>query len=130
MPYSRVYQTAQFGELMRDLEAHLRPLGPGAVPALRRSNETPLAAGEQLFTAEVVDRSRSTTPPTSSSSATRGRPLRAGGLGEYSGAELAEVSRSPSGPMRSARSARRPTSASSAPEYSPEAASPEGTTSG
>ena len=55
VPYSRVYQTAQFGELMRDLEAHLRPLGLERMPALRRSNETPLPPVEQLFTAEVVD---------------------------------------------------------------------------
>jgi hypothetical protein len=55
VPYSRVYQTAEFGELMSDLEAHLKPLGLNGMPTLRRSNETPLAPVEQLFTAEVVD---------------------------------------------------------------------------
>jgi Sulfotransferase family len=55
VPYTRVYQTAEFGELMRDLAAHLEPLGLERMPALRRSNETPLAPIEQLFTPEVVD---------------------------------------------------------------------------
>jgi hypothetical protein len=55
VPYTRVYQTAEFGELMRDLTAHLEPLGLEQMPALRRSNETPLAPIQQLFTPEVVD---------------------------------------------------------------------------
>jgi hypothetical protein len=54
VPYSRVYQTAEFGELMRDLEAHLRPFGLEEMPRLRRSNETPLLPVPALFSPEVA----------------------------------------------------------------------------
>ena len=54
MPYSRVYQTAEFGQLLRDLEAHLRPFGLGEMPRLRRSNETPLLPVPSLFSPEVA----------------------------------------------------------------------------
>jgi hypothetical protein len=94
VPYSRVYQTAQFGELMRDLEAHLKPLGLERMPALRRSNETPLAPVEQLFTAEVVDALQK---HYAADFEQFGYPdVVPSGLaasGEYSGAELAEISR-------------------------------------
>jgi hypothetical protein len=53
VPYSRIYKTAEFGDLMTDLEAHLRPLGLDAMPRLRRSNETPLLPIPALFTPEV-----------------------------------------------------------------------------
>ena len=94
VPYSRVYQTAQFGELMRDLEAHLKPLGLEQMPALRRSNETPLAPVEQLFTAEVVDTLQK---HYAADFEQFGYPdVVPSGLaasGEYSAAELAEVGR-------------------------------------
>ena len=94
VPYSRVYQTAQFGELMRDLEAHLRPLGLERMPALRRSNETPLPPVEQLFTAEVVDTLQK---HYAADFEQFGYPdVVPAGLapsGEYSAAELAEVGR-------------------------------------
>ena len=54
VPYSRVYQTAEFGQLLRDLEAHLRPFGLGEMPRLRRSNETPLLPVPSLFSPEVA----------------------------------------------------------------------------
>jgi hypothetical protein len=53
VPYSRIYKTAEFGELMRDLEAHLKPFGLDEMPRLRRSNETPLLPVAGLFTPEV-----------------------------------------------------------------------------
>lgn len=55
VPYSRIYQTAEFGDLMRDLENHLRPLGLEEMPRLRRSNETPLLPVRGLFTPEVTE---------------------------------------------------------------------------
>jgi hypothetical protein len=53
VPYSRIYKTAEFGDLMRDLEAHLKPFGLDEMPRLRRSNETPLLPVAALFTPEV-----------------------------------------------------------------------------
>ena len=53
VPYSKIYKTAEFRDLMRDLEAHLRPLGLEQMPRLRRSNETPLLPVAPLFTPEV-----------------------------------------------------------------------------
>ena len=53
VPYSRIYRTAEIGELMRDLEAHLRPFGLEEMPGLRRSNETPLLPVASLFTPQV-----------------------------------------------------------------------------
>ena len=53
VPYSRIYKTAEFGDLMSDLEAHLKPFGLDEMPRLRRSNETPLLPVASLFTPEV-----------------------------------------------------------------------------
>ena len=53
VPYSKIYKTAEFRDLMRDLEAHLRPFGLEQMPRLRRSNETPLLPVAPLFTPEV-----------------------------------------------------------------------------
>jgi hypothetical protein len=54
-PYSRVYRTSEIGLLLQELENHLRPLGLESMPALRRSNETPLRPIRALFTRETVD---------------------------------------------------------------------------
>ncbi|MEO5709939.1 MAG: sulfotransferase family 2 domain-containing protein [Nocardioidaceae bacterium] len=53
VPYSRIYKTAEFGQLMSDLEAHLKPFGLDQMPRLRRSNETPLLPVAGLFTPEA-----------------------------------------------------------------------------
>jgi hypothetical protein len=55
VPYTRVYRTAEMGDLLRDLEDHVRPLGLSALPQLRRSNETPLLPVKSLFSDEVLD---------------------------------------------------------------------------
>ena len=106
VPYSRVYQTAQFGELMRDLEAHLRPLGLERMPALRRSNETPSRRSSSCSPPRWSTRSRSTTPPTSSSSATpRSSPPGWRPRGSTPAPSWPRWAASPSGPSASARSA-------------------------
>lgn len=53
LPYTRLYRTSDMPQLLADLEAHLRPLGLDALPALRRSNETPLQPLPELFDEEV-----------------------------------------------------------------------------
>jgi hypothetical protein len=53
VPYSRIYKTAEFGDLMSDLQVHLKPFGLDEMPRLRRSNETPLLPVASLFTPEV-----------------------------------------------------------------------------
>ena len=53
--YTRIYRTSEVGQLMRDLEAHLRPLGLEKMPALRRSNETPLLPVRSLFSDDVQE---------------------------------------------------------------------------
>jgi hypothetical protein len=53
--YTRIYRTDEIGGLMADLEAHLKPLGLEAMPALRRSNETPLPMPAAAFSQEIVD---------------------------------------------------------------------------
>jgi hypothetical protein len=58
-PYSRIYRTAEMGQLLQDLADHVRPLGLEAVPPLHRSNETPLPPIRALFddpTLEVIGR--------------------------------------------------------------------------
>lgn len=42
LPFSRIYEIKQFGELRRDLAAHVEALGHRGDLALRRSNATPL----------------------------------------------------------------------------------------
>jgi hypothetical protein len=53
VPYSRIYKTAEVGDLIRDLETHLRQFGLEEMPPLRRSNETPLLPVPSLFSPEV-----------------------------------------------------------------------------
>jgi hypothetical protein len=53
VPYTRVYRTDGIGDLLRDLESHLRPLGLETMPPMRRSNETPLVPLPALFTSET-----------------------------------------------------------------------------
>lgn len=53
-PYSRIYQTSQIPQLLDDLEKHLLPQGLEAMPALQRSNETPLQPVAEIFDAEVA----------------------------------------------------------------------------
>ena len=54
IPYSRIYRTSEIGQLLRDLEAHLRARGYGGAPLeLRHVNETPLPAVPSLFPPEV-----------------------------------------------------------------------------
>jgi Sulfotransferase family len=54
VPYSRVYRTSEVGELMGDLERHLKQHGLDQMPTLRRSNETPLLPVPALFPPEVT----------------------------------------------------------------------------
>jgi hypothetical protein len=53
MPYSRIYDTAEIGELMGDLDRHLRANGYSGELSLKSSNETPLRPIERAFTPGV-----------------------------------------------------------------------------
>lgn len=54
VPYSRVYDIRELGELVTDLEDHLhRTVGSAPTLSLGRENETPLPAGREVFEAGV-----------------------------------------------------------------------------
>ena len=53
-PYSRIYRTSQMGELIGDLETHLRSLGLESMPPLQRNNETPLRPLRSMFSTETL----------------------------------------------------------------------------
>lgn len=53
MPYTRVYDITEIGQLTADLDAHVRAHGGGPVPALRSNNETVLRPLRPMFTDEV-----------------------------------------------------------------------------
>lgn len=53
--YSRIYKTSEIPQLLKDLENHCRPAGLESLPGLLRSNETPLAPIQALFSDEVTE---------------------------------------------------------------------------
>ncbi|MDQ1706043.1 MAG: hypothetical protein QOF18_2409 [Frankiaceae bacterium] len=54
-PYDRVYDTSEFGQMMRDLQTHVEAQGYTERLATRRSNETPLPPIERAFPSHVID---------------------------------------------------------------------------
>lgn len=54
-PYSRIYRTAEMGQLLDDFANHLKPLGLDSLPPLHRSNETPLPPIRDLFDADTLE---------------------------------------------------------------------------
>ena len=55
MPYTRIYETGEIGQLLKDFDAHLRGLGWEGTLELRRANETPLKPLASLFPQDVLD---------------------------------------------------------------------------
>lgn len=55
VPYDRIYDTSEFGELLEDLTKHVQKLGWEGELTVRRSNETPLPALASAFPDKVLD---------------------------------------------------------------------------
>lgn len=56
IPYSRVYEIGEMGELTKDLEAHLERVGAPQRIDMPRENDTPLRAGREVFENGIRER--------------------------------------------------------------------------